>query len=168
MEHVESTAKCQIDEDANVEKNAKPHKIPDKDCLRKYLADWETKPLPSFASCTMCGHSLVDEPASNKDVARENKSITEKWEQDQKKVEEYLQLDCNPLLDAKGGIITKLKNPTLKHKILMCHCHNNCHSAIVGGQVCAISCYDSKEKRQYKPNKCPVCICNCLFVSAKM
>jgi hypothetical protein len=103
MERIKSTAKPQIDKDANAGKNAKPHKI-DKDYLRKYLANQATKPQTSFSSCAMCGHSLVDKPTLNNDVARENKAITEKWLQDHKKVEEYLQTNCNPLLDAKGGL----------------------------------------------------------------
>jgi hypothetical protein len=69
MEHVKSTAKYQIDKNSNAEKKAKPHKIPDKDYLMKYLANRATKPLLRFASCAMCSHSLVDKPASNKDVA---------------------------------------------------------------------------------------------------
>ncbi len=92
-----------------MQKNAKPHKIPEKDYLRKYLADRATKPPTSFASCAMCGHSLVYELALNKEGAQENKAITEKWLQDHKKVEEYLQRNCNPLLDAALGLLANLK-----------------------------------------------------------
>ena len=70
--------------------------------------------------CAMCGHSFLDEPPFNKDYARANKAVVEKWAADNRTIEEYASTGRNPLLDKKGAIVRKLKNPILKEEVLMC------------------------------------------------
>jgi hypothetical protein len=82
-------------------------------------------------------------------------------------IEEYDSTGCNPLLDKKGAIVKKLKNPILKEEVLMCHCWHNFASPIAGGTACALLCYDSKTKTQYTAGKCPACSCCCAFVCTK-
>ncbi len=132
------------------------------------MADWGTGPLSRLGSCVMCGHLLVDEPPSNKNIACKDKQIQEKWQTDRMKVEEYIiKTRLNPLLDAKGAIITSLKNPTFGNEVLMCHCWQNFNSASAAGTECVFNCYDSRSKTQYEAGKCLVCLCQCSFVCTK-
>ncbi len=99
-----------------------------------------------FALCSKCDHTLVDEPPFEKDAACENKALDKKWEEDVRKVNEYNSTKCNPLLDAKGAIVTTVKNPAHKEEVLVCNCGENFdfELAIAGGTTYALSCYVSK------------------------
>ncbi len=134
---------------------------------RMYLADRGSKPLLWFSTCARCGHSILDEPPFNKNYVRENKAVVEKWEADNGTIKEYALTGCNPLLNKKGAIVRKLKNPILKEEVLMCHCWHNFASPIAGGTACALLCYDSKTKTQHATGKCPACSCSCTFVCTK-
>jgi hypothetical protein len=109
----------------------------------------------------------VDEPPSNKDIAQKDKQIQEKLQTDWMKVEEYIKTGLNPLLDAKGAILTTFKNPTFGYEVLMCHCWQTFNSAIAAGTECVFNCYYSRSKIQYEAGKCPVCLCQCSFVCTK-
>ena len=134
---------------------------------RMYLTDCGSKPPIRFSVCAKCGHSLLDEPPFNKDYARVNKMVVEKWEEDNHTIKAYSLRGCIPLLVKKGAIVKKLKNPILKEEVLMCHCWQNFASPFAGGTACALSCYDSKTKMQYAAGKCPACSCSCAFVCTK-
>ena len=164
MTRVEATERRDIHEADNIDKNSKSHKLPSHAMERRYLADRGTKPSFRYCLCAKCGHVLVDEPPFNKDVDRKDKQVEEKWNADRIVLENYNKTGLNPLLDSKGAIITKLRNPTYGDKVIMCHCWQNFQSAFVGGSGCLLSCYDSKTKIQYEAGKCPVCICSCSFV----
>jgi len=164
MTRVEATARREIHEADNIDKNSKSHKLPSHAMERRYLADRGTKPSSRYCLCAKCGHVLVDEPPMNKDVARKDRQLEEKWKADRTIIDNYNNTGLNPLLDSKGAIITKLRNPTYGDKVIMCHCWQNFQSAFAGGSGCLLSCYDSKTKTQYEAGKCPVCLCSCSFV----
>ncbi len=119
------------------------------------MADQRTRPLTRLGSCAMCGHLLVDELPSSKNIACKDKQSLEKWQTDWMKVEVNIVTGLNPLLDAKGAIVTTLKNPIFGNEVLMCHCWQNFNSAIVAGTECVFSCYNSRSKTQYEAGKCP-------------
>ena len=157
-------ARHAIYEANNADKNSKSHKLSSHAMERSYLADRGTKPPPKYCLCAKCGHVLVDEPPMNKDVARKDRQLEEKWKADRTIIDNYNNTGLNPLLDSKGAIVTKLRNPTYGDKVIMCHCWQNFQSAFAGGSGCLLSCYDSKTKTQYEAGKCPVCLCSCSFV----
>jgi hypothetical protein len=157
MTRVEMTVRREIQEADKVDKNSKTYKLSSHVIERMYLADRGKKPPSRFSLCAKCGHSLVDEPPFNKDVARKDKKLEEKWKADKIVIKNYDKTSLNPLLDSKGAIVTKLKNPTYGDKVIMCHCWQNFQLAFVGGSGCLLSCYDSKTKIQYEAGKCPVC-----------
>ena len=113
---------------------------------RMYLTDCGSKPPIRFSACAKCGHSLLDEPPFNKDYAHANKVVVKKWEEDNHTIKAYSLRGCIPLLDKKGAIVKKLKNPILKEEVPMCHCWHNFASPIAGGTACALHCYDNKPK----------------------
>jgi len=164
MNRMEATAMSVINEANNTDKNSKSLKLSSHAMERGYLADRGTKPPSKYCLCAKCGHVLVDEPPMIKDVARKDRQLENKWIADRKAIENYNETGLNPLLDSKGAIITKLKNPTYGDKVVMCHCWQNFLSAFAGGSGCHLSCYDSKTKTQYEAGKCPVCLCSCSFV----
>ena len=167
LTRVEAVAGREISEADEQDKNAKSVKLPGRAMERMYLTDRGSKPPLRFSTCARCGHSLLDEPKFNKDYARANKAVVEKWEVDNRTIEEFTSTGYNPLLDKKGAIVRKLKNPILKEEVLMCHCWHNFASPIAGGTACALLCYDSKTKTQYAAGKCPACSCSCAFVCTK-
>ena len=65
-------------------------------------------------------------------------------------------------MDAKGIIVTTVKNPVHKEEVLMCNCWENFELAIAGGgTTCALSCYDkTKTLYQNESGKCPACLCS--------
>jgi hypothetical protein len=75
MSRIERLAIHKIHEANNIDYNSKIHKLSAHAMDRKYMADHGMRPLTRFGSCTMCGHLLVDEPPSNKDIACKDKQI---------------------------------------------------------------------------------------------
>ena len=167
MGRLETTAGHAISEANEVDRNSKSIKLTGQDLHRPMLGDRATKPLPALASCAKCGHCLVDEPFSNRENARLNKTMRDDWAKDHAQHEEFLKTGRNPLLDKNGKAVGKHKNPTLLPELLVCHCWQNTVEAFVGGKECFFRCYDAKTKTQFKPGKCPVCICRCHFVCPK-
>ena len=160
-------ARREISEADEQDKTAKSLKRPGQAMARMYLTDGGSKPPLRFSACAKCGHSLLDEPPFNKDYALANKVVVDKWEADNRTIEAYSLTGRIPLLDKKGAIVKKLKNPILKEEVLVCHCWHNFASPIAGGTACALLCYDSKTKMQYAAGKCPSCSCSCAFVCTK-
>jgi hypothetical protein len=159
LSRIEMLASRKIHEADNADQNSKTHKLSAHAMDRRYMADQGTRPLSRLGSCAMCGHLLVDKLPSNKDIACKDKQIQVKWQTDWMKVKEYTKTGLNPLLDAKGAIVTTLKNPTFGNEVLMCHCWQNFNSAIAAGTECVFNCYDSRSKTQYEAGKCPICHC---------
>ncbi len=75
--------RCEIHKANQVDKNSKTHKLSSYAMERKYLADRGMKPLSIFFLCAKCGHTLVDEPHFNKDVAHKDMKLEEKWKANQ-------------------------------------------------------------------------------------
>jgi hypothetical protein len=169
LTRIEAVARQEISEADDQDKTAKSLKLPGQAMERMYLKDTDrgSKPPLRFSACARCGHSLLDEPPFNKDYARANKVVVDKWEADNHTIEACSLSGCFPLLDKKGAIVKKLKNPILKEEVLMCHCWHNFALPIAGGTACALLCYDSKTKMQYAAGKCPACSCSCSFVCTK-
>jgi hypothetical protein len=167
MGRLESTAEHAISEADEVGRNSKSVKLTGRELHRPMLGDTATKPIPAMSSCAKCGHCLVDEPFSNRVNARQNKTKQEEWAIDHAQHEEYVKTGRNPLLDKNGKAITKHKNPVLLPELLVCHCWHNTNEAFAGGKECFFGCYDVRTKTQYKPGKCPVCVCLCHFVCDK-
>ncbi len=167
LTRIEAVARQEISEADKQDKTSKSFKLPSQAMERMYLADRGSKPPLQFSTCARCGYSILDEPPFNKNYARANKVVVEKWEVDNHTIEEYASTGCNPLLDTKGAIVRKLKNPILKEEVLMCHCWHNFALPIAGGTACALLRYDSKTKTQYAAGKCLGCSCSCAFVCTK-
>jgi hypothetical protein len=167
LTRIEAVAGREISETDKQDKNAKSVRLPGQAMERMYLTDRGSKSPLRFLTCARCGNSLLDEPPFNKDYARANKAVVENWAADDHTIEEYASTGCNPLLDKKGAIVRKLKNPILKEEVLMCHWWHNFASPIAGGTACALLCYDSKTKTQYAAGKCSACSCSCAFVCTK-
>jgi hypothetical protein len=167
MGRLESTAEHAITEADEVEKNGKSFRLTGSELHRTMLKDRATKPIPAMSSCAKCGHCLVDEPFSNKETARLNKTMRDNWAKDHAQHEEYIKTGRNPLLDKNGKAVAKHKNPTLLSELLVCHCWQNTIEAFAGGKECFFGCYDTKTKTQFRPGKCPVCVCRCHFVCHK-
>jgi hypothetical protein len=164
---IKAVAKREISEANEQDKTSKSFKLPSQAMERMYLTDCGSKPPLQFSICARCGYSILDEPPFNKNYAWANKVVVEKWEVDNHTIEKYALTGCNPLLDKKGAIVRKLKNPILKEEVLMCHCWHNFASPIAGGTACDLLRYDSKTKTQYAASKCLACFCLCAFVCTK-
>ena len=85
--------------------------------------------------CTNCGHNLVDEPAKNKSVVRDNKRVQLQWEKNSTTVANFLEGKGVSLKDKMGNPTTKVPNPKYSEdEPLMCHCwQQQCMSHIAGG-----------------------------------
>ena len=167
MGRLESTAEHVLTKADEVDKNGKSIKLTGSELHRTMLKDRTSKPIPAMSSCAKCGHCLVDEPFSNRETARLNKMMQDDWAKDHAQHEEYVKTGRNPLLDKNGKAVAKHKNPTLLSKLLVCHCWQNTIEAFAGGKECFFGCYDAKTKTQFRPGKCPVCVCRCHFVCPK-
>jgi len=93
--------------------------------------------------------------------------VVEKWVEDKRTIKEYALTGCILLLDKKGAIVRKLKNPILTEEVPTCHCWHNFALPIAGGTACALLCYDRKTKMQYAVGKCLACSCLCAFFGTK-
>jgi hypothetical protein len=105
MGRLESTAEHAITEADEVEKNGKSIRLTGSELHRTMLKDRATKPIPAMSSCAKCGHCLVDEPFSNKETARLNKTMRDNWAKDHAQHEEYIKTWRNPLLDKNGKAV---------------------------------------------------------------
>jgi hypothetical protein len=123
-------ARREISEADEQDKTAKSLKRPGQAMEWMYLTDGGSKPPLRFLACAKYSHSLLDEPPFNKDYALANKVVVDKWEADNRTIEVYSLTGRIPLLDKKGAIVKKLKNPILKEEVLMCHCWHNFASPI--------------------------------------
>jgi hypothetical protein len=121
LTRIKAMARQEISEADKQDKTSKSFKIPGQAMERMYLADRGSKPPLRFSACARWSHSILDEPPFNKNYAWENKAVVEKWEADIRTIEEYASTGCYPLIDKKGAIVRKLKNPILKEEVLMCH-----------------------------------------------
>jgi hypothetical protein len=167
MGRLETTAGLVISEADEVDQNSKSIKLSGCDLQRSMLGDGATKPSTAMSSCAKCGHCLADKPIANKENGRLNKAKREEWAKDLAQHKEYVKTGRNPLLDKNDKVITKHKNPTLLPELLVSHCWQNRNEAFAGGEECFFGCYNPKTKTQYKPGKCPVCVCQCHFVCDK-
>jgi len=90
LTRIEAVARREISEADEQDKTAKSLKLPGQAMERMYLTDRGSKPPILFSACAKCGHSLLDEPPFNKDYARANKVVVDKWEEDNHLIEVYL------------------------------------------------------------------------------
>jgi hypothetical protein len=75
MSRIQMLASREIHEANNADQNCKTNKLSAHAIDRKYMANWGTRPLSRFGSCAMCGHLLVGELPSNRDIACKDKQI---------------------------------------------------------------------------------------------
>ena len=89
LTRIEAVARQEISEANKQDKTAKSLKLLGQAMERMYLTDRGSNPPLQFSVCARCGHSLLDEPPFNKDYARANKVVVEKWEEDNRTIEAY-------------------------------------------------------------------------------
>ena len=150
-----------------IDKNSKPYNLPIEEMERLYLSNGGFKPPAPFLLCAKCVHNLIDEPAKNKSVVRDNKRVQLQWEMNSTTVANFLQGKGVSLKDKKGNSITKVPNPKFSEEPLMCHCWQQCMSPIAGGYFCFYGCADQINGKQYEEEQCPICLCDCTFVCTK-
>ena len=72
--------------------------------------------------------AIVDEPAKNKSVVRDNKRVQLQWEKNSATVANFLEGKGGSLKYNKGNPTTKVSNPKFSEEPLMCHCWQQCMS----------------------------------------
>jgi hypothetical protein len=117
-----------------------------------------------FPGCAKCGHTLINEPHSNKAKVKRNSKLQTKWKSNQGAMDNFLKGD-GPLVVINEKNVAKIPNPTYESEILVCHCWQNCASKFIGGQKCAWNCI--ADGMQYNVGKCLLCLCTCSFVCSK-
>jgi hypothetical protein len=75
MIRIEASSRRELAEADLIDRNAKPYNLPTEEMERLYLCNGGFKPPAPFQLCAKCGHNLVDEPAKNKSVVRDNKRV---------------------------------------------------------------------------------------------
>jgi hypothetical protein len=133
MIRIEALSRRELAEADLIDKNTKPYNLPTEEMERLYLSNGGFKPPAPFLLSAKCGHNLVDEPAKNKSVVRDNKRVQLQWEKNFTTVANFLQGKGVSLKDKKGNPTTKVPNPKFSEEPLMCHCWQQCMSRIAGG-----------------------------------
>ena len=133
----------------------------------KFLGKGNNVDRHGFPGCPKCGHHLIDEPNSNKSVAKKNTELQSKCEEDRLALGKYLNGE-GPALVINSKIFMSVANPRLKPELIVCHCWQNSCSAFAGGPQCITNCFDAKTKTQFDMGKCPLCLCSCSFNCSKM
>ena len=140
MIQIEASSQRELAKADLIDKKAKPYNLPTEEMERLYLCNGEFKPLAPFQSCAKCGRNLIDEPAKNKSVVRDNKRVQLQWEKNSTTVANFLEGKGVSLKDKKGNPTTKVPNPRFLEEPLMCHCWQQCMSHIAGGYFCCYLC----------------------------
>jgi hypothetical protein len=130
---IEASSRRELAEADLIDKNAKPYNLPTEEMERTYLCSGGFKPPAPFQLCAKCGHNLLDEPAKNKSVVRDNKRVQLQWDKNSTTVANFLVGKGVSLKDKKGNPTTKVPNPKFSEEPLMCHCWQQCMSNIAGG-----------------------------------
>jgi hypothetical protein len=167
MIQIEASSWRELAEADLIDKNSKPYNLPTEEMERLYLSNGGFKPPAPFLLCAKCVHNLIDEPAKNKSVVRDNKRVQLQWEMNSTTVANFLQGKGVSLKDKKGNSITKVPNPKFSEEPLMCHCWQQCMSPIAGGYFCFYGCADQINGKQYEEEQCPISLCDCTFVCTK-
>jgi len=103
MIRIEASSQRELAKADLIDKNAKPYNLPTEEMERLYFCNGEFKPPAPFQSCAKCGHNLVDEPAKNKYVVRDNKRVQLQWEKNSTTVANFLEGKGVSLKDKKGN-----------------------------------------------------------------
>ena len=134
MIRIEASSRQELADADLIDKNTKPYNLPTEEMERLYLCNGRLTPPAPFQSCVKCGHNLVDEPAKNKYVVRDNKRVQLQWEKNSTTVANFLEGKGVSLKYKKGNPTTNVPNPKFSAEPLMCHCRQQqCMSHIVGG-----------------------------------
>jgi hypothetical protein len=107
----------------------------ERDCNFKELRGFGVN-LCRFPGCTKCGHTLIDEPHSNKAKVKQNSELQKKWKSNWEAVDNFLKGDGPPVV-IDGKNVTKIPNPKCESEIIVCHFWQHCASKFVGGQKCS-------------------------------
>jgi len=166
MELIENSSKRELAEADNEDRNAKSIKLSGQEMERNFLGKGNNVDRHRFPECPKCGHHLIDEPNSNKSVAKKNTELQSKWEKDRLALGKYLNGE-GPALVVNSKIIMSVPNPRLEPELIVCHCWQNSCSAYAGGPQCITNCFDAKTKTQFDMGKCPLCLCSCSFICSK-
>jgi hypothetical protein len=165
LDAIEKSCRRELAEADNKDQNAKSVKILQQERERKFK---ESRGFGvdscRFHGCAKCGHTLIDEPHSNKAKVKCNFELQMKWKSNRGAVDNFLKGDRPPVV-INGKNVTKIPNPTYESEILVCYCWQNCASKFIGGQKCAWNCI--VDGMQYDVGKCPLCVCTCSFVCSK-
>jgi hypothetical protein len=111
MVWLEASSRQELAEADEINKNFKLYSMPTDEMERLYLCGGAFKSTEQFQPCAKCGHNLVDKPAKNKSTMRHNKRIQLQWEEDSRKVADFLQGNSETLTDKKENPSTKVPNP---------------------------------------------------------
>ena len=122
----------------------------------------DSSPEP-FLSCAKCGHNIVDEPAKNKSVVRDNKRVQLQWEKNSTTVTNFFRARECPSR-TKRAILqrrSRIQNFQRSH-ICATAGSNACHT--LRGDLCFYGCVVQITGKQYEESQCPICLCDCAFV----
>ena len=108
MIRIEASSWRELAEADLIDKNTKPYNLPTEEMERLYLSNGGFKPPVPFLLCAKCVHNLIDEPAKNKSVVRDNKRVQLQWEMNSTTVANFLQGKGVSLKDKKGNPTTKV------------------------------------------------------------
>ncbi len=167
MIRIEALSRQELAEADLIDKNTKPNNLPTEEMERLCLCNGGSKPPAPFNRVQSADTNLVDEPAKNKSVVRDNKRVQLQWEKNSTTVANFLEGKGVSLKDKKGNPTTKVPNPIFSEEPLMCHCWQQCMSRIAGGYFCCYGCVNQITGKQYEERQCPVCLCDCAFVCTK-
>ncbi len=119
---IEKSCHQELAEADNEDRNAKSVKILHQERERKFkeLSGFDVNSC-RFPGCAKCGHTLIDEPYSNKAKFKCSSELQNKWKSNWGAVDNFLKGDGPPIV-IDGENITKIPNLTYKSEILMCHC----------------------------------------------
>jgi hypothetical protein len=159
LDTIEKSCHWEVIEADSKDRNSKSIKIlqQERECKFKGSGGFGVNSC-RFPGCAKCGHTLINEPHSNKAKVMHNSELQTKWKAN------FLKGDGPPVV-INGKKVTRIPNPTYKSEILVCHCWQNWASKFVGGQKCAWNCV--VDGMQYNVGKCLLCLCTCSFVCSK-
>jgi hypothetical protein len=155
MVRLEASSRRELAEADEIDNNLKPYSMLTDKMERLYLCNGMFKPPEQFQFCAKCGHNLVDEPAKNKSTVRHNKRIQIQWEEDSRKVADFLQGKGEARMDKKGNPTTKVPNPKVLEEPLLCHCWQQFMSTVSGGYVCIFGYVNPITAQRYNEVNAP-------------